>query len=49
MKKQQTIKERIYSIETRAGQEAEGFKLSAGQIEETKNKIKEIYKKPCGS
>ena len=45
MKKQQSIKERIYSIETRADKGAEGFKLSAGQIEETKKIIKEIYKK----
>lgn len=49
MKKQQSIKERIYSIETRAEQGAEGFKLSAGQIKEAKKIIKEIYKKPCGS
>ena len=49
MKKQQSIKERIYSIETRADKGAEGFKLSAGQIEEAKKIIKEIYKKPCRS
>jgi len=44
MKKQQFMKERIYSIETRPDEGAEGLKLSAGQILEAKKKIKEIYK-----
>jgi threonine synthase len=46
MKKQQSMRERIYSIETRAEQGAEGFRLASGQIEEAKKIIKEIYKKP---
>jgi threonine synthase len=45
MKKQQSMKERIYSIETKAEKGAEGFKLSAGQIEDAKKIIREIYKK----
>jgi threonine synthase len=49
MKKQQSIKERIYVVEAKAGKGAEGFKLSAGQITEAKKIIGEIYKKPCGS
>jgi threonine synthase len=44
MKKPQFMKERIYSIETRPDEGAEGLKLSAGQILEAKKKIKEIYK-----
>jgi len=44
MKKQQFMKERIYSIETRPDEGTEGLKLSAGQIIEAKKKIKEIYK-----
>ncbi|MBA4391032.1 MAG: threonine synthase [Syntrophus sp. (in: bacteria)] len=46
MKKQATIKERIYSIEAKPEQTSAGFKLSAAQVEETKKKIKEIYRKP---
>ena len=46
MKKQQSMKERIYTIETKAEKGTEGFKLASGQIEETKKIIKEIYKKP---
>jgi threonine synthase len=46
MKKQQSMKERIYTIETKAEKGTEGFKLAPGQIEETKKIIKEIYKKP---
>jgi len=46
MKKQQSMKERIYSIGTRAEQGVEGFKLASGQVEEAKKIIKEIYKKP---
>jgi hypothetical protein len=38
MKKQQFMKERIYSIVTGPDEEAEGLKLSVGQIEETKKK-----------
>ncbi len=49
MKKQQSMKERIYTIETKAEKGTEGFKLASGQIEETKKIIKEIYKKPCRS
>lgn len=46
MKKQATIKERIYRIEAKAEQTPEGFKLSATQVEKTKKMIKEIYRKP---
>ena len=45
MKKQQSIKERTYSIETGPDKGTEGLKLSAGQVNEAKKKIKEIYKK----
>ena len=44
MKKQRFMKERIYSIGSGPDEETEGLKLSAGQIEEAKKKIKEIYK-----
>jgi threonine synthase len=45
MKKQQSMRERIYSIETRADKGEEGFKLASGQTEEAKQIIREIYKK----
>lgn len=45
MKNQQSMKERVYNIETKADQGTGGFRLSAGQIEEAKQIIKEIYKK----
>ncbi len=45
MKKQQSIKERIFSIEKGPDEGTEGLKLSVDQINEAKNKIKEIYKK----
>jgi threonine synthase len=43
MKRQQTLKERIYSIEAGPEETKEGLKLSSGQIEEAKNRIREIY------
>ncbi len=49
MKKQATIKERIFSIGARPEQTPAGFKLSGKQVEETKKAIKEIYGKSCRS
>jgi len=44
MKRQQSLKERIYSIEKEPDIAAEGLKLSIDQVNEAKNKLKEIYK-----
>jgi hypothetical protein len=41
--KQQFLKERIYSIESRPDEGVRGLKLSLGQVLEAKKKIKEIF------
>jgi threonine synthase len=45
MKKQATMKERIYSINTAPESTAEGLKLSSAQVEEAKKLIREIFRK----
>lgn len=49
MKKQATKRERIYPIDAEPEHMREGLKLSAQQIEEAKEKIRKIYRKPCRS
>ena len=44
MKKQATMKERIYSINAAPESTAEGLKLSNAQVEEAKTVIREIFK-----
>jgi hypothetical protein len=43
MKKQATLEERIYSIESESEITNEGLKLSNKQIEEAKEKIEDIF------
>jgi len=45
MQRQATMEERIYSIESTPEQEHGGLKLSQAQIDETKARIKEIFKR----
>jgi threonine synthase len=45
MKKQATVKERIYLINAAPESTAEGLKLSSAQVEEAKTVIREIFKK----
>lgn len=44
MKRQAAMEERIYSIESEPDKRTEGYVLSKEQVEETKEKIKDIFK-----